>query len=132
VECTLWVVPERVCSWQVPDPQEVEWQPGWNFSPEWDAYLFAATKEAEKIRDKGASELPEAPHLWEQGSLEPCLTPGTQTAPGEIEARCPAKLLPYNPTWPLSPPPPQVVSPHLVEQIYLPEKPLEEPGSPQE
>lgn len=63
MEYTCWVGPGRVCSWQVPDPQGVEKLPGWNFSPERDAYLYAATKEAEKIRDKGASEVPEASHL---------------------------------------------------------------------
>lgn len=59
----------KVCSWQAPDPQVREWAAGLEFQPQWDAYLDTATKEVGKIRDKGASELPEAPHLVGAGRL---------------------------------------------------------------
>lgn len=45
-----------------------------------DAYLDTATEAAEEIRHKGASELPEAPHL--AGAGQPRAGPDTQTTPG--------------------------------------------------
>lgn len=51
-----------VCSWQAPDPQVGERAAGLEFQPQWDAYLDTTTEEVEKIRNKGASELLEAPH----------------------------------------------------------------------
>lgn len=51
-------------------------QLGWNFNPKLDAYLDTATKEAVKIRGKGASELQEAPHLV--GAGQPRALPDTQ------------------------------------------------------
>lgn len=65
-----------VCSWQAPDPQVGEWAAGLEFQPQWDAYLDTATEEVEKIRNKGASERLEAPHLV--GAGQPGALPDTQ------------------------------------------------------
>lgn len=75
MDCALWVGPGESAAGRSQTPRWGTRQPGWNFSLKKDAYLDTATK-AEKIRDKGTSQLPEAPHLVRAGW--PRALPNTQ------------------------------------------------------
>lgn len=98
VDRELWAGSGESVQLAGPDPQVGEWAAGLEFQPQWDAYLDTATEEAAKIRDKGASELPEAPHLVKAG--QPRARPDTQTTPGGDGLGSPLLTPPHLfPTW---------------------------------
>ena len=129
-----WGVQVPVCRWgrgswgrcaagRSQTPRWGSGQSGWNFSPKCDVYLDTATQEAEKIRDKGASELPAAPQLV--GAGQPKAWPAIQN-PGQLLGRLRLGVflwsLPCSPTWASLPTPPHPSLPWF--RLSLPEEVL--------